>query len=198
MIEAILALGLWYWLTIVTFSIIVIICLEKESFGHIVLITIAGIVAWMIWGSGGEAFTHYKNNPLDALYHFGGYFAVGAVYSILKWFSFVRRKKEKYLNEKDHFWRLYDDKTETEKKVLWAKEKSRGQTSGYEILMRDLSPKENADRLSFWILYWPWSLFWTIIDDPIRRLVKYIRDQLNAVYVSITKRTFSDIEDDFK
>ena len=41
-------------------------------------------------------------------------------------------------------------------------------------LDKALSVKEHKGRIVLWGVYWPFSLIWTVVDDPIRRAYEYI------------------------
>ncbi len=44
------------------------------------------------------------------------------------------------------------------------------------------------------MLYWQWSLVWTIIDDPVKRLFELIYRELRAVYQKIADNAYADVD----
>ena len=55
---------------------------------------------------------------------------------------------------------------------------------------------ENKLRITGWITYWPWSALWTIIDEPVRKSVKYVWDRLASTYQRMSDKAFADVPDD--
>lgn len=49
----------------------------------------------------------------------------------------------------------------------------------------------NKSKLVRWIMWWPLSATWTIINDPIRKLANYIFGRLQGVYTRISNAAFA-------
>jgi hypothetical protein len=47
-------------------------------------------------------------------------------------------------------------------------------------------------KLIGWLSFWPWSLVWTIINDPIRRLFNRLFLMLSSTYNSISNSMFKE------
>jgi hypothetical protein len=58
-------------------------------------------------------------------------------------------------------------------------------------------PKNHKARIMRWMGHWPWSLFWTLLNDPIRRICKVLYKRMTIILVSIGQRQFAGVEDDF-
>lgn len=58
-------------------------------------------------------------------------------------------------------------------------------------------PKDNKARIMRWMGHWPWSMFWTMLNDPIRRIAKMVYKRMTVILVSIGQRSFAGVEDDF-
>jgi hypothetical protein len=58
------------------------------------------------------------------------------------------------------------------------------------IRTRKTLPKLYKHRFLSWIGYWPWSLVWTLINDPLKRIVRRIYYELQGVYQRITDRVW--------
>lgn len=56
------------------------------------------------------------------------------------------------------------------------------------------SYKEHKKEIILWIAHWPWSLAWTLIDDPIKRLLKFIYRKLARAYEEIARYAFRDVD----
>jgi len=88
------------------------------------------------------------------------YLAVGVVWSFFKWFFFLRQRRD-YLQ-------LY------------------GKFKQDEIPLA----KNNKNRISTWITFWPFSGLWTLINDPIRKAVSFIVDSFSGWYDRMSKSAF--------
>jgi len=90
-----------------------------------------------------------------------------------------------------------------ELKPAWTNSRSMSERYHYEDDEQDVMPtviphpKDHTARITRWMGYWPWSLFWTILNDPIRRICKWMYKRISVVLVSIGARSFDGTEDDF-
>lgn len=139
MIETIvtsLAIGtFWFWLIAVITSIIFIASIENDHYATpTITALVLGIVYW---------------KPISAiswqtiLLAIGIYALAGVVWSLFKWYRFVKAKSF-CLRER------YGDTLSQEE---------------MDTLRRTLSVSQNKARLTGWIAWWPWSLIWNITGD---------------------------------
>lgn len=131
-----------------------------------------------------------------------GYLFVGTIWSVVKWFFYVHRKKEEYIEAKKE----YEDSPEydyppgdrykqgeTTIKLPWeesrAKKRLANSKGGPQPLVRD-----NKSRVLMWMTYWPWSALWTIIDDPIKRAFRAIYNLIHTQMQKISDKAFEGIK----
>jgi hypothetical protein len=50
--------------------------------------------------------------------------------------------------------------------------------------------EENRGKVVGWMTFWFWSMVWTLLNDPIRKIMKHIFIQLKAWFVKIAMKTF--------
>jgi hypothetical protein len=50
--------------------------------------------------------------------------------------------------------------------------------------------KDNKSEIVGWMVYWPWSAFWTILNDPIRRFYKMLVRLLEKMYDKIAEAVY--------
>ena len=58
-------------------------------------------------------------------------------------------------------------------------------------------PDENKVRILTWILFWPWSLVWTVCLNPFRCIVRSLAHEIGATFDGISEHEFGAIEQDF-
>lgn len=85
----------------------------------------------------------------------------------------VREDFRQYLREEGYFSRSYDSST--------------------KIIPR---ASDNKWRITGWVTYWPWSAAWTLINEPVRKAVKFIWRHMSSTYQRIADRSFAGVADD--
>lgn len=55
---------------------------------------------------------------------------------------------------------------------------------------------KNKGRIVFWMSYWPWSGIWTLINDPITRIYRFIWHRLGATFENMSKAMFAKYQDE--
>lgn len=111
-----------------------------------------------------EVFDYMRTNPGIVISGALIYLGAGTVWSIGKWYFFLKKKKE-----------------------FWGKQsfKSQFKDGKYDV-------SKNSGMLIRWMSYWPLSLAWTTIDQPVKRMFALILERLNGVYAKIAKNIAED------
>lgn len=124
------------------------------------------------------------SNPLWLVLGFVSYFAVGVVYSIYKWWSFVdvEKMKEAFKEWKINYGKGYPNATEEElKKTFIESPRNPFYRVGYSL------SNDNNWKIANWIVTWPFSLlidfFRTFFVDLAKNLVRIF----SGVYDRISK-----------
>lgn len=125
-------------------------------------------------------------------------------------------------NNLNNDWILADEILENKKpfpevlKRAWAEyqkrvnddnaENKRAYEAGLEACYRNMAkqatrrlrpePGEYKSQITLWMTYWPWSMTWTVVNDPVKRAFKYTYERVQEVYTRITNRVFRDLEKD--
>lgn len=50
--------------------------------------------------------------------------------------------------------------------------------------------EDNKGRIVSWMTYWPWSMVWTLLNDPIRKLMQHIFYAMRGMLKKIAAKTF--------
>lgn len=150
----------------------------------------------------------FLENPGRSFLIVLGYIILGFVWSFIKWWLFVNRKAIQY-KEKRCAW-LIDRKKSylgrmSGKSIVDIKEITL-ETKVPEDLMEDWKsstysvgfiPKavEHKMTISHWVLYWPVSALWSLLDDFIGKVIRVIVVKFRYIYEMITKNAFKNIEE---
>ena len=159
MIDTILGLiafgSLGFWLLALVVSAVIIGCTEKQYYWVPSFLTL-GMIA-LYWK------TFAAILDLRALIVLVvGYLAIGTVWSIFRWFRFTRSVANIYMQK--HGAELSID--------------------SMAELKQDVNVNRHKARISGWIAYWPWSLFWNIAGDVISTLFESVQN----IYANLSNR----------
>lgn len=193
----------WYFVTVV-YIFLAIWSTDNGSLGWS-LFTLGAYLAFFSFLGKVNIFTYIFFHPLPALMCVGGYFLVGFGWSFLKWWLFVLDSAEAYKGEmkrflKEHapdipagsdhrsFEEFISKKSGTMLKVEWAN----------HIQFKDEFKKpvvaKNKERISVWIVYWPFSMVWSFLKDFVRRFVEHLVLKCKKLYQTITNRAYRDTD----
>jgi energy-coupling factor transporter transmembrane protein EcfT len=143
------------------FILCVIVFIALTTIFHASIVLFLAAVGFQILNLGIIQYVHA--HPWQALLYAAGYFIVGAVWSIFKWWfiqTALRRKAEARFNDR------------TDKSITW------------ESYSKGWKGKEDDETyLTLIIAFWPISLAFTLLDDPVRRIYM----ELRGVYDRITE-----------
>jgi hypothetical protein len=199
------ALGtLAFWLLVIAESVLLLALIEYEKVGWGTISLIATLAALYFLGNS-EVVAYLAQNPLTIALGVCGYFVAGTVWSVAKWWFYVGNVREKYDERKADFLRsngVEGTVIPDELKKKWKESLAHSTYSVYGGARQDFSngivPKarDHKAKILTWMTYWPWSMVWTLINDPVKRLFKYIYRSIQELLQSISNRAFRGVEND--
>jgi hypothetical protein len=152
----------WFWVLLVVAGIILTVITELDDTNQYGLLVLVALGFALYHGGNhvwfNDLFHDIANDPGKYLMYFGGYIVVGIIWSFIKWYFYL----------------------------IELKEERKGKSSSYFTRSGDVS--ENKERILNWMIYWPLSAFWTIINQPIRRLFKYIYRGIEGRYQKMSDK----------
>jgi hypothetical protein len=180
---------LWFWLLVSVASISIIWILESALYGsrhnggglYSTLVIIGCVILYYFCGSKQDVedfFVFIKDHPVLSLLRILIYIGIGLVWSVFKWYFFLQNTKEKLL-----------------KQIEYRKEEYPGNTKLNGPIHESDFPKakDNKARIISWMSYWPFSAFWTLINEPVKKIFKFIYTKFEGVFTYMEKKVFSDI-----
>lgn len=182
-------IGFWIFAGVVCLLLIAAVEYEKPGWATLSLI-VTGLVLWLFGNVNILALA--ATDPLLTLGLLAGYFAVGAVWSLAKWWFYVRRQREKYYQLRTKYLESQDYSTSG---PIPDELRSDWQRRAYAHNKPQV--RENKGRILTWMIYWPWSFVWTILNDPVKRLFKNIFNAMRAIFQKVADSAYKDVEDDF-
>lgn len=157
-----------FWILIGIVGVLLFVAVEYERAGW-ATISVVATLALLAWLGNFSLRAIIKGNPLMAFAFLAAYIIIGFVWSFGKWYFYVRNMRAQYDEAKKEGLRIisYYNKPDINK---------------------------NKARALTWAIYWPWSMVWTLINDPIKNLFKYFFRRLQAVYQKIADKAYGEVE----
>ena len=170
----------WYFMGFLTLLILIDIALcESDEFGWATTVLVVGTGLAVGMGGGVNPFSYVWNNLAEVFGFFVLYFAVGALWSIGKWYLFLLRLRDRMLS-----------------KTPSADQRVRHDANGRTNLRPSASyAKNNKGRIFGWIGHWPSSMIGTFIGDFIKRIVTNIYNVLQGLFDRMSNHVFADFEE---
>lgn len=175
----------WFWVLLAICFFGILIAVEIwESYGTSVFLLVTTVLLLDLFGDS-NILSWIRNNPLMFSVGVVGYFFAGTLWSIGKWFLFLR-------NKKFEIQKTLDDYTQRNPGVI-TPEMYRNWAASYAIKIPSLSNEK--DRIIRWMCYWPWSLTYAVFADLTKEIFTTCFNLVRKVYVKIENSVLGDLKE---
>lgn len=191
----------WFWLLLLLSFIVLVLCVEWEApfkaFGAI-LVTVGLLV---LFGTL-DPFDWIANHPGQVIGSIVGYFLLGTVWSLVKWWMYVGQRKEYYEDIKIEWLKekgIKESVVPEELRDDWVKYlKNKSWRRSFEDYTW-IPPQalQYKSKIMIWMAYWPWSMFWSLFDDVIRKIFSTIYAKLANTFQRISVKVYGNVARDF-
>lgn len=193
MFTTLFAVGsLAFWILFVLADVIVVALIDHQKWGWSA-ITLFFTALTLAFLGDFNLIVFVRANPGHALYLLGLYFIIGAVWSVLKWYFFLLREREDYDKRRADFLKYRglsaNSKITPELKADFIKKL--GATTRPSV-------HNHKSQVMGWLVYWPWSALWTLINDPIRRIWEWMFRGLRSIYETVAAHVYRGVEEDLR
>jgi len=205
----------WFWAVLVFFAAAVIVLTEFEKGFFAFLTMLMGCAIFQLFG-GTDILGYIWHNPIWAVVWVAAYFAGGVLYSLVRWRGYASDQREKYEDIKER-WLVDKGQKATAKMVIppnlaaeWEKylkdyqgRYGRCYVDGLEMTLDEIKAGEgpqfrnNKSRCMTWMTYWPFSAFWYLLNDPVRRVFRKAMNGLRGAYEAISRHAWQGVSNDF-
>jgi hypothetical protein len=195
---------IWFWLLLFIDFCIITALVENESGVWATIVFLGSLFGLnFLWKL--PIIDSVKANPGHTALLILSYFAIGVVWSIVKWYFFVHNKMVKYNDYKAKF--LAENNAteltpELAVKLVDTIAGSPRRYSGYNdsegVSAKPPLASENKSRLTRWGTYWPFSIVGTLLNDVVRRTWEYIYEMLQTTYQRMSEAIFKSATADVK
>lgn len=133
-----------------------------------------------------------------------GYVLVGVLWSFPKWWFYVHSIKDAYVKSLAAYKKTnrIPENQKLDSQQIHEFYYSRSfEADGFfeprrkywgEIM--PLQASKNKNKILVWMMYWPLSVLWTLINDPVRKAFMFVFEHVKGVYQLITAKAFDGIQ----
>lgn len=193
----------WWYAMSFCWIIWAIVLTERESLTWVIVSLIVYLVFLSFLGRI-NVFSYVFFNPLYSFLAVLGYFVIGVIWSFVKWWLKVKETAQRFEEAMDKFLKEHQPKEGLESVIPMELQKS--ERSGRILkdewqshiqfkddLKKPLAVK-NKEKIAIWIIYWPFSFLWSLINDFVKRLAEQFVIRFQKIYQKISDNAFKDLE----
>lgn len=162
----------WAFLFQLAGSIILFVALlvsvEHESaFASFAVTVVALIFFWFLYDNG--PFRWVSENPIRFIGVLALYFVIGSMWSVFKWYLYVRKNRE-FVHQR------------------YTSSVRKGSFDDYlNSAENPMHIMNNKERITIWMIWWVPSMIWTAIHDMVKGIWNFIYNMLGTLYTNIMK-----------
>jgi len=172
--------GFWVLLCVAAIAMSEMLDTDKPGFAGFVALATLGALAFL---GNFNPFPWIKQNPSDAGLYVLAYFALGTTWSVVKWYFWLTRCKRKLMELKA------ENPNRSMSDLLVYKVRSADRPRSFPPKVGDYK-----SRIIGWMILWPASAIWTLINDPVRVVFEEIYERISGMMQGISNRIFKDID----
>lgn len=161
MFEALAALDFLFWLPALLWVAVMLGMMDFDS-GKGATVATAAFAGAMYFLGEWNPFPYLHSHLWDVVAYVASYVAIGAMWSLAKWVLYSMGQLREY--------------------------KRRGFGSAKDY--RPIAAKHKADIL-VWMSWWPFSMTWTLLDDPLRRLFLVVYELMAGLFQRVSDRIWA-------
>lgn len=171
---------------------------DSGSLSSVITITFLALLFFM----GDLSLKYVVEHPWVIAQYLGGYLLAGVVWSLAKWWFHVNGILRKYTAMRASFMTHYNLPVDTHVDQLTKDLRIRfnEQLDLFARMNGGLPPQssKNKARIVMWMTYWPASAVWTLINDPVRRIIENLCNMLGTTFQKISDAMFGAHKKDFE
>lgn len=206
-LAALFAIGTWGFLGVLAAFVIALIVFAEED-GVKATVTLVLGALFLQFIAKFDLLTLIREQPFTLLFYIGLYIVIGLVWSVVKWSFYVKAQRRIYDRLRKKFcaesgitgeftleqkgsWYLHLRENYRPNKGSTFKHYS---SSDSTAVIPDVT--ENKAAIIRWMTYWPFSLLFTLLNDPVRRLFEWVYENIGTFLQAMAVRAFHGTEND--
>jgi hypothetical protein len=212
MLESLLAFGCWtFWVWFAGIMIILLFCVETQSAGWATISVIASL--GLLQYAGYPIWLTISTHPLTILPIVGAYVAIGIAWAFCRWYFYVKHQRYLYDEYKNGFLKVmgvgnvnntipenlkYLFNGVVTKAYYYSDKYTVEQEEYFKSVNFEFHPTivKHKASIYIWLAYWPWSFLWTLINDPLRKMFRYVYEHIKGTLQRISDHAWAGTEND--
>lgn len=186
---------IWFWVLTAVAVFLLFYCVEADR-GFFATLWIVIFFVVMYFFGGFNVLSYIFQNPLISLGCAAGYVVAGTLWSMGKWWFYTHSQRRIYDELKEDFLKskgVTDKVMPDHLKKDWKEKHSEHSGRRYEY---NPQAKKHKGQLTLWGSYWPLSMVWTLINDPVKSVFEYVYARFQRTYQRISDKAFQSAEGD--
>jgi hypothetical protein len=201
LVEIFLLWSFWFWVLVGLEVTLLFVSTVWEK-GWVAWVSLAVFLAALQLLGDVNVLGYVWENPWTILMGLGIYLSGGVPYVFFKWYLFVSDHKRKYLDLRNQWLEnqgvqmpVVFDKLSDEIQSGWRKEwkEKHARWGDTEFIP---SVRKHKGRIIDWMILWPFSFLWTMLNDPIRRFFRHVYNHISESLQAISHKVFADVAND--
>jgi hypothetical protein len=197
-LEIFVAGSLWFWLLLAAEAVLLFVLVELDQ-GALATATLVATLMLLQFLGDINLYGYAIGLPWTVVLGAAGYFTVGTLWAIAKWWFYVHQQRGWYDELRSAYLGLYRvgsrDAMPEDLQHQWQECLAKARRGRRPVEVRPLAARHRAE-IARWMSYWPWSLSWTLVKDPIRKAFLTIYREIAAHLQRISDRAFEGVEAD--
>lgn len=166
----------WFWVGLIAAAIIITALIEGHENGGSLssLVCVVTLVLFWFLGAGHDLnglVNFIIQAPAASIGIFLLYILAGAFWSVGKWYFFVVRLRDEYIERIDNY--------------------GNGKVSQSDVDKHRPKPSTYKGRITSWMFYWPFSITWTLLNEPVRKIYLTLFNWFEESFEKISDKVFS-------
>lgn len=182
----------WFW-TLVAVEILLLFMFVEYENGIGATISVVGFGVLLQWFGNVDIIDYVRAHPLFIVSATVVYFALGAVWGVIKWWLFCHDALEEYEERRAKFFEINGLPRDT--KVVPPEFRTKWRDSHYYVELPQV--KHHKIQIIRWMSFWVISMIWSFINDFVKRIFRTIYQRMATYLQGIADRMFSTVKDDF-
>lgn len=172
------------WAVIGIALTVIIIGVDRERYrvstGALIISSI--VLLYLTGHSISQAYHFVIENPTSIFYGLLIYAVAGIVWGLVKWFFFLLKVRDMLVAWREKH-KVTDQMThqQTMEFLRW---------NSLDVGSIPPSAVQNKARITQWMIWWPFSMAWTVVNEPVTRFFTFVYRRLSNLLQSVSDRLF--------
>lgn len=193
------ATGVVFWVWFLLLSVALIFSIENDAPGWAFTSLVTAAAILLLFSDVESRYQLHQYLTLkNVIVFLVGYFSIAVLYSFLKWYLFLSERLERWREAVSDYRKKYGPTAPIALDAPRFKEFIRDNyrefleiNNNYNGEVRKTPRAQDyKPRIIAWMVYWPWSLCWSLLDDVITGMFRFIYRKISYSYDAMSDWMF--------